>query len=110
MLVLDMLARDRRLTRVTLVEPDVYTTHNLQRHLFPLAAVGQPKALLAQRWLQERRPELQVDLLAVDLTDPAKQSEIEAAAATCDVGVCAADNEPAKYHFDALMRKFARPW
>jgi hypothetical protein len=24
--------------------------------------------------------------------------------------VCAADNEPAKYHFDLLMRKFGEPW
>src|SRR5262249_25034481 len=37
--VLDMLARDRRLTRVTLIEPDVYKPHNVERHLFPLVAV-----------------------------------------------------------------------
>ena len=38
--VLDMLSRDRRITRVTLIEPDVYKPHNVERHLFPLAAVG----------------------------------------------------------------------
>ena len=27
-----------------------------------------------------------------------------------DIGVCAADNEPAKYHWDALMRRHAKPW
>ena len=26
------------------------------------------------------------------------------------IGVCAADNEPAKYHFDGLMRRWRRPW
>src|SRR5207244_2134062 len=34
----------------------------------------------------------------------------EEAAATADVGVCAADNEPAKYHWDALMRRHGKPW
>jgi hypothetical protein len=27
-----------------------------------------------------------------------------------DVGVCAADTETAKYHFDALMRRHGKPW
>src|ERR1700731_672745 len=61
--VLDMVCRDRRITRVTLIEPDVYKPHNVERHLFPSAAVGQPKAILAERWLKERRPELEVRLL-----------------------------------------------
>ncbi len=108
--VLDMVCRDPRVTRVTLVEPDIYKPHNVGRHLFPLDAVGQTKAALAERWLKERRPDLEVCLLAHDLTGPAAQGQIEAAAAVADVGVCAADNEPAKYHFDALMRKFRKPW
>ena len=29
---------------------------------------------------------------------------------SADFGVCAVDVEPAKFHFDALMRKFAKPW
>jgi molybdopterin/thiamine biosynthesis adenylyltransferase len=108
--VLDMLCRDPRITRVTLIEPDVYKPHNVARHLFPLSAVGEAKAVLAQRWLLERRPDLVVDLLLCDLCDPAQQEAIEAAAASCDIGVCAADNEPAKYHWDALMRKHGKPW
>ena len=32
------------------------------------------------------------------------------AAASADIGVCAADNEPAKYHWDALMRRHGKPW
>jgi len=32
--VLDALARDERITRVTLIEPDVYKPHNVYRHLF----------------------------------------------------------------------------
>ena len=30
--VLDMLCRDRRVDRVTLIEPDVYKPHNCERH------------------------------------------------------------------------------
>jgi molybdopterin/thiamine biosynthesis adenylyltransferase len=108
--VLDMVCRDVRITRVTLVEPDVYKPHNVARHLFPLSACGWPKAGLAERWLRERRPDLDVRLLEHDLTDPARQAEIDQAAASCDLGVCAADNETAKYHFDALMRRHGKPW
>jgi molybdopterin/thiamine biosynthesis adenylyltransferase len=108
--VLDMLCRDPRLKRVTLVEPDVYQAHNVARHLFPLAAVGRTKAELAEAWLRERRPDLEFRALVCDLRDPARQPEIDEAAAACDLGVCAADNEAAKYHWDALMRRHARPW
>jgi molybdopterin/thiamine biosynthesis adenylyltransferase len=108
--VLDMVCRDPRVTRVTLIEPDVYKPHNVERHLFPLSAVGQPKAVLAERWLKERRPELEVRVLLCDLRDPAEQQTIRQLVAEADVGVCAADNEPAKYHWDALMRQHARPW
>lgn len=108
--VLDLLCRDPRITRVTLVEPDVYKPHNVERHLFPLSAVGQPKATLAEHWLQERRPDLEVRTLVCDLLDPAVQEDIDRAAAAADIGVCAADNEPAKYHWDALMRRHGKPW
>jgi molybdopterin/thiamine biosynthesis adenylyltransferase len=108
--VLDMLCRDPRVTCVTLIEPDVYKPHNVERHLFPRAAVGERKAELARRWLRERRPDLDVRLLVCDLLDPAAGPEIEQAAAAADLGVCAADNEPAKYHWDALMRRHGRPW
>jgi molybdopterin/thiamine biosynthesis adenylyltransferase len=107
---LDMVCRDRRVTRVTLVEPDVYKPHNVERHLFPPSGVGRPKAELAEQWLKERRPDLGVNVLACDLCDPAWQGPLGEAAAGADVGVCAADNEPAKYHFDALMRRHAKPW
>jgi molybdopterin/thiamine biosynthesis adenylyltransferase len=108
--VLDMLCRDARITRVTLIEPDVYKPHNVERHLFPPSAVGEAKAALARRWLVERLPELRVDLLPCDLCDPARQDAIEAAVAAADVGVCAADNETAKHHWDALMRRHGKPW
>lgn len=108
--VLDLLARDPRVTRVTLIEPDVYKPHNVHRHLFPASAVGRPKGELAAEWLRERRPGLAVEVLAVDLTAPEHQPVIERTAAACDVGACAADNEPAKYHFDQLMRRHGKPW
>ena len=47
--VLDMLAQDRRISRVTLVEPDVFKEHNVERHLFPRSAAGKLKAKLDHR-------------------------------------------------------------
>jgi molybdopterin/thiamine biosynthesis adenylyltransferase len=108
--VLDVLCRDPRITRVTLIEPDIYKPHNVERHFFPLQAVGESKAKLAERWLKERRPELDIRILVEDLLDAGAQARIEQAAATADIGVCAADNEPAKYHWDALMRRLGKPW
>jgi molybdopterin/thiamine biosynthesis adenylyltransferase len=108
--VLDAVARDDRVSRVTLVEPDVYKPHNVVRHLFPASAVGRPKGERAAEWLRERRPDLEVRVLACDLLDPKMQADLSDAAAAADVGICAADNEPAKYHFDALMRGANKPW
>src|SRR3954466_3236323 len=97
MAVLDLVARDPRVTRVTLVEPDVYKPHNVHRHVFPPSAVGRLKADLAAEWVRERRPDLTVDTLVADLTDPAHAGAFAQAAAECHVGVCAVDSEPAKY-------------
>jgi molybdopterin/thiamine biosynthesis adenylyltransferase len=108
--VLDLLAREPAVTRVTVVEPDVYKSHNVGRHLFPESAVGRLKADLAADWLRERRPDLEVRVLACDLLDPKVQADLGDMVASCDVGVCAADNEPAKYHFDLLMRRAGKPW
>jgi molybdopterin/thiamine biosynthesis adenylyltransferase len=108
--VLDMVCRDPAIGRLTLIEPDLYKPENVERHLFGPEAVGEPKAEAAVRWLRERRPDLEVRILVHDLTDPRVQSHVEEAAAACDVGVCAADNEPAKYFWDALMRRHGKPW
>jgi molybdopterin/thiamine biosynthesis adenylyltransferase len=110
MVVLDLLARDERVTKLTLVDPDVYKSHNVVRHYHPPADVGRKKVELAARWVRERRPGLEAVALDCDLLDPARQLEIEAAVQSADVGVCAVDVEPAKYHFDLLMRKHAKPW
>lgn len=108
--VLDMVCRDSRVSAVTIIEPDVYKPHNVERHLFPLEAVGQPKAELAKQWLMGRRPELAVKVLMGDLLDPGLGAEIDQAIARADLGICAADNEQAKFHWDALMRRHRKPW
>jgi molybdopterin/thiamine biosynthesis adenylyltransferase len=108
--VLDMLVADARISAVTLIEPDIYKPHNVERHLFPRAAVGRKKADLAAEWVHERRPELNIEVLALDLMDPALTARIEDVVQSADIAVCAADNEPAKYHWDALMRRFKKPW
>jgi molybdopterin/thiamine biosynthesis adenylyltransferase len=53
---------------------------------------------------------MDVRILVHDLRDPACQAALDEAAATADVGVCAADNEEAKYYFDGLMRRHGKPW
>jgi hypothetical protein len=108
--VLDMVCRDERVRRVTLVEPDVYKPHNVHRHLFGCSSVGRLKADLAREWLLDRRPDLDVRVLPCDLTDPTQQGALHETIEEADVGVCAADNEAAKYHFDSLMREHKRPW
>jgi molybdopterin/thiamine biosynthesis adenylyltransferase len=110
MVVLDLVGRDQRVTALTLIEPDVYKPHNTVRHYFGVAAAGRAKAELAKQWLSALRPELEVRMLQCDVMDPARQEEIESAIATADLGVCAVDQEPAKYHWDALMRKHGKPW
>jgi molybdopterin/thiamine biosynthesis adenylyltransferase len=110
MVVLDLLSRDQALCRVTLIDPDTYSQHNVHRHCFPPSGVGRLKVELAAEWIRERRPELSITLLAADLTDPSLQHEFNQIASECDLGVCAVDNEPAKYTFDALMRKSRKPW
>src|SRR6202040_3718820 len=69
-----------------------------------------PKATLAETWLKERRPELEVRTLICDVRDPQFAMAIDTAGASADMGVCAADNEKAKYHWDALMRRCGKPW
>jgi molybdopterin/thiamine biosynthesis adenylyltransferase len=108
--VLDLLARDPRVSGITLVEPDVYSAHNVHRHLFPESAVGRLKADLAAEWVYERRPDLRINTVVADITDAARAADFSAAIAACRVGVCAVDNEPAKYAFDALMRAANKPW
>jgi molybdopterin/thiamine biosynthesis adenylyltransferase len=108
--VLDMLSRDRRITRITLIEPDIYKPHNTERHVFPPKAIEDPKAELARDWLLERRSDLKIDILTHDLMDPANQKVLEEKIAQADIGICAADNEPAKYHWDVLMRRHRKPW
>ena len=110
MVVLDLLCRDDRVKALTLVEPDDYKPHNVVRHYFPPSAVGGNKATLAARWVAERRPDIRIRTLIVDLLDPNFRSRFAECVAECDIGVCAVDNEPAKFRFDSLMRTAGKPW
>ncbi|MCS7015421.1 MAG: ThiF family adenylyltransferase [Gemmatales bacterium] len=110
MVVLDLLARESRVKQITIIEPDIYKPHNAIRHYFPPGAAGLPKSELARNWLLAQRPDLEVHCLNVDLLSSSAQPQIESAVANADLGVCAVDNEPAKYHWDALMRKYRKAW
>src|SRR2546421_10316714 len=107
--VLDLLCRDPLITRVTLIEPDVYKPHNVARHIFPPSAVGQLKADLAERWLKERRPDLDVRLLVCDLMAPEWQARVGEAARSADLGVCAGGNQKAQDPRGAPMRRPGKP-
>jgi molybdopterin/thiamine biosynthesis adenylyltransferase len=108
--VLDALARDPRITSVVLFDPDDYQEHNVERHIFGRAGIGRPKTDLAVEWLRDRRPDLQVESYAWDICDPKHNDNLTTMAQSCDIGVCAADNEPAKFLIDSLMRRAGKPW
>jgi molybdopterin/thiamine biosynthesis adenylyltransferase len=110
MAVLDLVARDPRVTHITLVEPDTYAPHNVYRHLFPPSTVGRLKAELAAEWVRAVRPDISFDVHIADITDPTQQDTFAGVARACDVGICAADNEAAKFAFDALVRGAGKPW
>jgi ThiF family len=108
--VLDLVCRDPRVTAVTLIEPDVFKPHNVVRHIFAAEGVGEAKAELAVQWLRERCPQVTVRTICGDLLDSQLAGEIEGEAETATMGICAADNEPAKFAWDALMRRTGIPW
>lgn len=110
MVVLDLLCREPQLRRIILVEPDHYQTHNIERHYFGHTDVGQRKLDLAIRWVQQVRPDLEIIGRPFDVTDPAHQAQLDGDVSQCQIGVCAVDNEAAKFAFDALMRKHRKPW
>lgn len=109
-IVLDLVGRSSLIDHLILVDPDRYQARNVYRHLFGPDDAGRLKVDLAAEWIRRFRPDLRVTTLAVDLLDLRRQDEIKDAVRRCDVGVCAVDSEPAKYHFDALMRRWERPW
>jgi molybdopterin/thiamine biosynthesis adenylyltransferase len=82
----------------------------VDRHLFPESAVGRMKADLAVEWIKERRGDVSVGALIADITDPALMPRFTDLANECDIGVCAVDNEAAKFAFDSLMRSAGKPW
>ncbi len=108
--VLDLVCRDPRVTAITLIEPDVFKPHNVVRHLFSAQRVGEAKADLAATWLRERCPQLEVRTINGDLLDPGLAEEIQKEVSVAHLGICAADNEPAKFAWDALMRRSGLAW
>ena len=110
MSVIDMLVRDMRISKVTLIEPDLLKPHNLPRHLLSSDNVGKSKLLSAVKWLKDRNTNLEIISIEAFLQDPDKQEQIHNAIRGADFGVCAVDNEEAKYHWCSLMRQHSIPW
>ena len=110
MSVIDMLVRDMRISKVTLIEPDILKPHNLPRHLLGSHNVGKTKLLSAVKWLKDRNENLEIIAIEAFLQDPEKQDLINNAIKGADFGVCAVDNEEAKYHWCSLMRQHGIPW
>ena len=110
MSVIDMLVRDMRISKLTLIEPDLLKPHNLLRHLLSADNIGKPKLLSAVKWLNDRNSNLEIISIQAFLQDPEKQEQINCAIKGADFGVCAVDNEEAKYHWCSLMRQHGIPW
>lgn len=110
MSVIDMLVRDNRVSKVTLIEPDLLKTHNLPRHLLDVSCVGESKLQCAVKWLKNRNDKIEIVPIEGYVQDPEKQVQINEALQGASVGVCAVDNEEAKYHWCNLMRKNRIPW
>ena len=110
MSVIDMLVRDMRISKLTLIEPDILKPHNLARHLLSADYVGKSKLLSAVQWLKVRNSNLEIISINAFLQDPEKQEQINYAIRGADFGVCAVDNEEAKYHWCSLMRQHGIPW
>lgn len=110
MAALDALTRDERITAAVLIDPDEYQLHNVERHLFDRQGIGKKKVDLAMTWLCERRPEILVEVFPWDICDSVHADRLNSLAQSCDIGVCAADNEHAKYLFDAIMRRAGKLW
>ena len=108
--VLDLVARDVQISSVTLIDPDSFQPHNIIRHVFDGTTVGRSKVELAAEWLRARRPDLTVKPLRADLLEPSFATQIFQEAASAQIGICAADNESAKFAWDALMRRARLPW
>src|SRR4051812_41534826 len=109
--VLDSLARDERITHVTLIDHDWYLPHNVTRHPFSAPAkTDQLKVQMAADCRHERRPALLIEPLPLNLCDTEHQRKIEQFVADSATRVCAVDNETAKYHYDALFRHAGKPW
>ena len=109
MVVLDLLCREAAVERIILLEPDVYKSHNVHRHYFGPKLCG-TKSRPGRRVGTAVSPGTGNRPPATRFARPDSQAEIEALVESCDFGVCAVDNEPAKFHFDALMRKYRKPW
>src|SRR5262249_5942029 len=71
---------------------------------------GQNKVEIAREWLSQRRPDLSVETCVWDICDAQHLDELRSLASGCDIGICAADNEHAKFVFDGLMRTAKKPW
>ncbi|NBR05769.1 MAG: ThiF family adenylyltransferase [Planctomycetes bacterium] len=110
MSVIDMLVRDIRISKLTLIEPDILKPHNLSRHLLGSDSVGNSKLLSAVKWLKDRNRNLEIISIDAFLQEPEKQAQINNAIKGADLGVCAVDNEEAKYHWCSLMRHHCIPW
>ena len=108
--LLDSVARDPRVSHVTLIDPDSFEARNAARHLFGPRAAGRSKVELARDWLADIRPDLAVEAWPIDVTSTPERPRISHALRAADVAICAVDGEAAKYACDELFRAANIPW
>ena len=109
MVVLDLLCREPSVQRIVLLDPDVYKSHNVHRHYFGTRAGRPAQGRTGGRMGQAISPRPGSRHPGDRSARPVAPGRNRSSRCqSCDIGVCAVDNEPAKYHFDALMRKHAQ--
>jgi molybdopterin/thiamine biosynthesis adenylyltransferase len=110
MAVLDLVIRDPQVTDVTIIEPDRFERDNVDRHLIGHSGVGRAKVELAAEWVGDHRPDIRIRTVSTNLSAGESIGTINELAVRADIGICAVDNETAKYDWDDLMRRHGKPW
>src|SRR5205807_1912211 len=58
----------------------------------------------------DHRPDIRIRTVCTNLSADESVGLIDEVTDSADIGICAVDNETAKYAWDELMRRHAKPW
>lgn len=100
----DLLARQPEVSRLTLIDSDIYTAENLRGQAVSRAEVGVPKVRAQARRLKRIRPELRIDAhcAAVESLPPGLLRS--------DVLCACVDSRISRMHINEMAWKLGIPW